>query len=36
MVAAGTGSVKVGGRFRPGKDVKRTLIVDDAAMVGFD
>jgi hypothetical protein len=32
-VLDGTGSERVDGRFRPGKEVKKTLIVD-GAMVG--
>jgi len=33
VVAAGSGSERVDGRFRPGKDVKRTLTTCEA-MVG--
>jgi hypothetical protein len=33
VVLDGTGSERVDGRFRPGKEVKKTLIVD-GAMVG--
>lgn len=33
VVVAGTGRVRVGGRFRPGKEVKRTLTVGDGAMM---
>lgn len=33
-MAAGIGSVKVGGSSKPGNEVKKTLIVENEAMMG--